>query len=318
MQNAETLLSVIHQRGKESKPLERTYRQLFNRDLYELAYSQMYANKGAMTQGTSRDTFDGMSIKRFERIINKLKSGTYRWQPVRRTHIPKKSGGKRPLGIPGGDDKLVQGVIKLLLEAYYEPQFSDRSHGFRPKRGCHTALRQISQKHRDVSWFIEGDIKGFYDNINQEVMLTILEEGIKDGRFIDLIRRLMQAGYIEDWKWNATLSGTPQGGVVSPLLSNIYLNKFDAWVENEVMPLYNTGTPNDRGRKRNPEYRAYEHKKAQAKKKGDAKAYKHFDKLLKSVPSVIDDEGYRKLEYARYADDFLLSFAGPKKGSRRN
>jgi group II intron reverse transcriptase/maturase len=308
MQTATTVLSVIQKRGIEQKPLDRMYRQLFNMDLYKVAYSQIYANAGAITKGSDDVTLDGTSIKRFEKIIAQMKTETYRWKPVRRTHIPKKNGKTRPLGIPSGDDKLVQAVMRNLLEAYYEPQFSNRSHGFRPGRGCHTALVQISQKHRDTSWFIEGDIKGFFDNINHEKMVEIVGRSITDERFLNLLRRLLQAGYMEDWKWNATYSGTPQGGIISPLLSNIYLDVFDKWVENELLPLYNKG----KGRKRNPEWRYYEGKRRTARKNGDAEAYKRYSNLRKGIPSVIDSEGYRKLEYVRYADDFLLSFAGPK------
>ena len=312
MQKAETVLNVIQKRGEEGKPLERLFRQLFNMGMYKKAYSEIYANKGAVTPGTSKDTLDGMSEARIEKIIRKVKTETYRWQPVRRTNIPKEKGGERPLGIPSGDDKLLQATMKTLLEAYYEPKFSERSHGFRPGRGCHTALMRIGQSHRDVSWFIEGDIKGCFDNIDHEILLEIMAEKVKDKRFLRLVKNLLKAGYMEDWKWHGTYSGTPQGGIISPLLANIYLDVFDKWVEKELMPLYNRGRSEQGGRKRNPKYRHYDHKRRQAKKKGNAEAYKEFGKLMKSVPSVIEDDNFRKLEYIRYADDFLLSFAGPK------
>lgn len=312
MQNATTVLSVIQKRGREGQPLERLYRQLFNMELYKAAYSQIYANDGATTPGSSGTTLDGMSISRWERIISQLRDETYRWEAVRRTYIPKKRGGRRPLGMPGGDDKILQSVMKLLLEAYYEPRFSDRSHGFRPGRGCLTALVQISQRHRDVSWFIEGDIKGFFDNIDHEILVGILSKDIQDGRFLNLVRRLLSAGYMEKWTWHETYSGTPQGGIISPLLSNIYLNVFDRWVEEELLPLYNRKSPGMTRRNDNPVYRRYSHRRSAAKKKGDRAAYKRYGKLMKTVPSVIDDDSYRKLEYIRYADDFLLSFSGPK------
>lgn len=310
MQTAKTVIDVIQKRGEEGKTLERLYRQLFNKEMYMKAYSEIYANKGALTVGSKEDTLDGMSEERIDRIIQKVRTETYRWKPVRRVNIPKESGGERPLGIPSGDDKLLQATMKNLLEPFYEPQFSKRSHGFRPGRGCHTALQQIAQKHRDVSWFIEGDIKGCFDNIDHEILLEIVEEKIKDKRFTRLLKHLLKAGYIEDWKWHGTYSGTPQGGIISPLLSNIYMDRFDKWIENELMPLYNRREVKA-GRKRNPKYRNYEYKRKIAKKKGDVEAYREYGKLMKQIPSVFEDEGYRKLEYIRYADDFLLSFAGP-------
>jgi group II intron reverse transcriptase/maturase len=315
MQSTETVLNVIQKRGSEGKPLERLYRQLFNKDIYRLAYSKIYSNKGAVTPGIGNETLDEMSEQRIDKIIEKIRTETYRWKPVRRTYIPKKQGGKRPLGIPSGNDKLLQTAMKILIETYYEPRFSNRSHGFRPERGCHTALQQLSTSHRNTSWFIEGDIKGCLDNIDQQIMFAILAENIHDGRFLRLVKHLMESGYIEDWKWEKTLSGTPQGGIISPLLSNIYLDKFDQWVEKELLPQYNYGSEKDgyKTRRRNPEYRHYEYKRREAKNKRDEKAYKHYGKMMKQTPSIVDDEGYRKLEYIRYADDFLLSFQGPKK-----
>jgi group II intron reverse transcriptase/maturase len=296
----------------QQQVLERMYRQLYNPDLYRTAYSKIYANDGALTEGVNEDTLDGTSERKFQRTIDALKSETYRWQPVRRAYIPKKDNKKRPLGIPTGTDKLLQAVIKELLEAYYEPQFSERSHGFRPGRGCHTALRQIAEKHRDVSWFIEGDIKGFFDNVDHDTLLDVLRKRIQDERFIALLKRLLDAGYMEDWKWNRTHSGTPQGGIISPLLANIYLNEFDQWVETTLLPMYNKRGSGNAGRSRNPEYRHYEYLRRKAKIAGDKKAFQKYGRLMKSVPSVIDDDTYRKLEYVRYADDFVLSFAGPK------
>lgn len=313
MQTPETVIDVIQKRGAEGKTLKRLYRQLFNEKMYLKAYSKIYANKGAITPGVGSKTLDGMSTERIDRIVQKIKMETYRWQPVRRTYIPKDDGSKRALGLPEGDDKLLQATMKILLEAYYEPTFSKRSHGFRSGKGCHTALMQIVQSHRDVSWFIEGDIKGCFDNIDHKTLLEIMARKIEDQRFIRLTKHLLKAGYFEDWQWKATYSGTPQGGIISPLLANIYLDVFDKWVENELMPLYNRGRLEQGGRKRNPEYRHYEYKRRLAKEKGDEEAYKKYGKLMKSVPSIIEDDSYRKLEYIRYADDFLLSFAGPKK-----
>lgn len=312
MQKIETVLNVIQNRGEQGKSLERLYRQLFNEELYEKAYAEIYASEGSITPGSSDNTLDGMSHKRIAEIIQRVRTATYRWNPVRRTYMPKGDGRRRQLGIHSGDDKLLQAAMKILLEAYYEPQFSRRSHGFRPGRGCHTALRQIRESHRDTSWFIEGDIKGGFDNIDHETLLGIMGDKIRDQRFLNLVKHLMRSGYMEDWKWYGTYSGAPQGGIISPLLANVYLDAFDRWVEKELLPHYNYGSLMEKGRKRNPEYRHYEYKRRQAKRKGDVEAYRRYGQLMRKVPSIVDDDSYRKLEYIRFADDFLLSFAGPK------
>jgi group II intron reverse transcriptase/maturase len=227
MQNAETYLAVVRDRGRRGLPLEGVYRQLFNPALYLLAYGKIARNAGAMTPGVTAETVDGMSQAKIARIIALLREEQYRWAPVRRTYIPKKDGRLRPLGIPTWSNKLLQEVIRLILEAYYEPQFSRHSHGFRPGRGCHTALREIHQTWRGTAWFIEGDITGCFDNIDHEVLLGILGERIHDNRFLRLLANLLKAGYLEDWTYGRTLSGTPQGGVVSPILANIYLDRLD-------------------------------------------------------------------------------------------
>jgi len=310
MQNAETVLSVIRERGRNNQKLERLYRQLYNQELYLQAYAKLYPNQGALTPGITQETVDGMSRTRIAQIMDDLRYERFRWTPVRRTYIPKRDGkSKRPLGIPTWSDKLVQEVIRMLLEAYYEPKFSDNSHGFRPERGCHTALESIKYTHRGTKWFIEGDISKCFDSLDHAVLIDILRESIDDERFIRLIENLLKAGYLEDWTWNATLSGAPQGGVLSPLLSNIYLDRLDKFVEEVLIPEYTRGER----RGRNPEYRHYEYKKRMAKERGDRKAYKAYDKRMRSVPAMdTHDPEYRRLRYVRYADDFLLSFVGPK------
>ena len=225
MRDAETILGIIQKRGKHGLPLERVYRQLYNPDLYLRAYGRIYRNDGAMTPGSTKETVDGMSVRKIDSIIDLLRHERYRWTPVRRTYIPKKSGKLRPLGLPTWSDKLLQEVLRSILDAYYEPLFDLHSHGFRPRLGCHTALGEISQRWRGVKSFIEGDIAQCFDRLDHSVMLSILSEKLHDNRLLRLIANLLKAGYLEDWKYHATLSGSPQGGVISPILSNIYLDK---------------------------------------------------------------------------------------------
>ncbi|ANZ13358.1 reverse transcriptase domain-containing protein [Streptomyces noursei] len=310
MQSAATVLGVLRERGRQGLPLARLYRQLFNPQLFLMAYGRIYANKGAMTPGATGETVDGMSLEKIDTIIGKLRAETYRWTPVRRTYIPKKNGRKRPLGLPTWSDKLVAEVVRLLWEAYYDVQFSRHSHGFRPGRGCHTALNEVVEVWKGTHWFIEGDISDCFGSLDHGVMLAILGERIHDGRFLRLIRQMLKAGYLEDWRWNATLSGAPQGGVASPILSNIYLDRLDQFVEQRLMPDYNRG----RLRRRNREYWRVEARIKRAGQRGDKAAVHALRQQLRRLPSADpDDPDYRRLRYVRYADDWLLGFAGPKR-----
>jgi group II intron reverse transcriptase/maturase len=310
MQSAETVLDVIRERGRRGLPLERLYRQLFNPQLFLLAYGRIYSNKGSMTPGVIGETVDGMSLAKIDRIIGALRSESYRWSPARRVYIPKKNGKKRPLGMPPWSDKIVAEVVRMLLDAYYDVRFSDRSHGFRPGRGCHTALDEVVSVWKGTHWFIEGDISDYFGSLDHKIMVSMLAENIHDGRFLQLIDRMLKAGYLEDWRWNATLSGAPQGGIASPVLSNIYLDRFDQFVEQQLIPEY------DRGRRRavNPAYQRVENQIAKAKRHGDRDAVRALRRHRRTLPSQDpNDPGYRRLRYVRYCDDFLLGFAGPRR-----
>ena len=207
MQSAETVLDVLRERGRRGLPLDELYRQMFNPQLFLVAYGRLYSNKGAMTPGPDAETADGMTLAKIGSIIDALRHERYRCKPVKRTYIPKKNGKRRPLGLPSWSDKLVAEVVRLLLEAYYEPQFSARSHGFRPGRGCHTALREVAVAWTGTTWFIEGDISGCFDRLDRQVMLDALGENIHDNRMLRLVSNMLNAGYLEDWVWNPTLSG---------------------------------------------------------------------------------------------------------------
>jgi group II intron reverse transcriptase/maturase len=299
MQSAATVLGVLRERGRCGLPCEELFRQMFNPQLYLLAYGRIYANKGAMTPGATPETVDGMSMAKIGRIIEAMRHERYRFRPVRRVHIPKKNGKLRPLGMPTWPDKLVGEVVRLLLEAYYEPVFSDRSHGFRPGRGCHTALREVANTWTGTAWFVEGDIADCFGSFDHQVMLSILSEKVHDNRFLRLVRNMLTAGYLEDWRWGATLSGVPQGGIASPVLSNIYLHKLDVFVETVLIPEYTRG----RLRARSPEYREVEQAIVRARRKGDRAQVRSFYRRLHSLPSQDPrDPGYRRLRYCRYAD----------------
>jgi group II intron reverse transcriptase/maturase len=311
MQNAETVLNVLRERGRRGLPCSELYRQLFNPHLYLIAYGRLYSNHGAMTPGADGETADGMSQGTVDRIINAMRHERYRFNPVRRTYIPKKNGKKRPLGLPSWTDKLVGEVIRLLLEAYYEPTFSERSHGFRPHRGCHTALAEVANTWTGTTWFIEGDISDCFGSLDHEVLIGILRERIHDNRFLRLLRNMLKAGYLEDWEWRPSLSGAPQGGVASPILSNIYLDRLDRFIEEQLIPQYTRG----KGRKRNPSYSKVEAaiRRIRQQRDGDPSDVRKLQQQLRRIPSGDpQDPGYRRLKYIRYADDHLLGFIGPR------
>ncbi len=310
MSATQPFLAIVHKLGSKGYELKQVYRRLQERELFLLAYGKLYANQGALTTGVDpTDSIDGMSLRRIDQILHQLAQGEYRWQPVRRVEIPKKTGKKRPLGLPGWRDKLLQEVLRMVLEAYYEPQFSPYSHGFRPQRGCHTALTDIHHTWKGTKWFIEMDIEGCFNHIDHELLLTLIGRQIKDNQLLKLLRSMLKAGYLENWRYHQTYSGTPQGGVISPLLANIYLHELDRFVESELLPAYNYG---DR-KARNPTYQHLEKRLHRASQAGDVAQYKRLARQRRTLASMdVHDQHYRRLRYIRYADDVLLGFDGPK------
>src|SRR5262245_55131376 len=310
MRNAETILEIIRERGRRGLPLERIYRLLFNPELYLRAYGRLYRKQGAMTHGATSETVDAMSLAKIDTLIEAIRNERFQWTPVRRTYIPKANGKLRPLGVPTWSDKMLQEVIRSILEAYYEPQFSPHSHGFRPQRGCHTALREVDQQWLGTRWFVEADVSRCFESLDHQVLLSILQEKIHDNRLLSLIANLLKAGYLENWKFNKTLSGAPQGAVLSPLLSNIYLDRLDRYVEQKLLPKYNCGIK----RKLNPEYNRKVQLAYYYRTKGRFKEAAALVESARQLPSSDTyDADYRRLRYVRYADDFLLGFAGPRK-----
>ena len=293
----------------------RVYRYLLREDIYFAAYKKLYANNGASTTGTDKDTADGFSVEYIHNLIEKLKSGEYQPKPSRRIYIPKANGKMRPISIPSFSDKLVQEAMRMILEAVYEPVFMDVSHGFRPNRSCHTALEQVKRDFTGARWFVEGDIKGCFDNINHEVLVKIVNCKIKDARFIQLLWKFLKAGYMENWKYNKTYSGTPQGGIISPILANIYLHELDKKVMEMKKLFYKP-----RERVYTPEYSKLQHEIRAVKTKisrveGAEKAIlvkelKNLRKRYRETPCVSQTD--KRLSYIRYADDFLIGVVGSK------
>ncbi len=293
----------------------RLFRYMLRPDIYYIAYQRLYSNDGAGTKGVDDDTADGFSEEYVTKIIDALKNETYRPKPVRRTYRKKPNGKMRPLGLPTFTDKLVQEVMRMILEAVYEPVFSYYSHGFRPGRSCHTALSQLSHEFVGAKWFVEGDIKGCFDNIDHAVLIAVIGKKIKDARFLKLIQVFMKAGYMEDWKYYGTYSGCPQGGIISPILANIYLNELDKYVEKLKEEFDNHARY-----RTTPEYQRISGKRYRLRKKIDAsngaererliEEHKKLTALMLKTPAKLCDD--KKLKYIRYADDFLIAVNGSR------
>ena len=320
MRNPEQVLNILagHSNEPEYK-YERLYRILFNEQMFFVAYQRMYAKPGNMTPGTDGKTEDEMSIDRINKLIESIKDETYSPNPAKRTYIPKKNGKMRPLGIPSFEDKLVQEVVRMVLEAIYEGHFECTSHGFRPNRSCHTALKSLQNNFNGAKWFIEGDIKGFFDNIDHNVLIEIMKGRIADDRFLRLIRKFLNAGYMEEWQFNKTYSGTPQGGIISPIWANIYLDKFDKYMD-EYANKFNKGTVRSRNKGICKLNSRVHYLKRRINEVEDVNVRTRMveelhekQKLILTMPSGNDmDVNFRRLKYVRYADDFLIGVIGTK------
>ena len=315
------LKSLTEKANVKGYGYERLYRNLYNPEFYLLAYRKIATSPGSMTKGADGMSIDQMSMARINRIIQSLKDQSYKPNPARRTYIAKKNNPskKRPLGIPSTNDKLVQEIVRMILEAIYEPTFSNRSHGFRPHRSCHTALSQIKDTFTGVRWMVEGDIQACFDSFDHHVLIDILRRRIKDEAFIALMWKFLKAGYMEQWEYHKTWSGTPQGSGVSPILANIYLSELDAYME-EYKERFDTEISSS-SRKTTGEYNRAVNRLRKAKKKletgnhtpEDIREFKEARKQKIATPCrPVQESAFKRIQYNRYADDFVVGVIGSK------
>lgn len=329
MRNPTDVLNSLSDKSKNPEyRFQRLYRNLYNPDFYLLAYKNIYANGGSMTPGVNGITIDGMSSQRIAKLIESLKGRSYQPNPARRTYIAKKNNPakKRPLGIPSGDDKLVQEVIRMLLESIYEPNFSDASHGFRPQKSCHTALTKIQKTFTGAKWFVEGDIKACFDSFDHHVLIDILHKRIDDEAFISLMWKFLKAGYMEQWQYHMTYSGTPQGSGMSPILANIYLNELDRYMGEYKARFYKpTRTANPAHRNMASKIFYYKAKNDKVwddlsveEKKECARTLRQMRSEQRKLPThPVQETSYKAIQYVRYADDFIVGVIGSHEDAKK-
>jgi group II intron reverse transcriptase/maturase len=289
------------------------YRLLYREDLYVVAYERIKSKPGNMTPGTDGETLDGFSLETIQEIIHEMRTEQFCFKPVRTTYIRKANGKKRKLGIPCVRDKVVQEAMRMILEAIYDspqgPYFSEASHGFRPNRSCHTALREFRGKWLAVNWIIEGDRRACFDELDHQVLVTTLKKKIQDERFINLIWKLLNAGYMDlHGTKKDSLIGSPQGGILSPILANVYLHELDEFVQR-----LQTRLEKGEEKQGNPEYRRLSQRKGYFLKRGEtrSKAFKQLVKRMRATPSrLVNDPEYIRVKYLRYADDWIIGLCG--------
>jgi group II intron reverse transcriptase/maturase len=258
------------------------------------------SKEGRTALALSADTLDGIKTEWFYETSKSFRNGNFNFKPTRRTDIPKPNGKLRPLTIPSTKDKIVQEGMRFLLETIFEPTFRDSSHGFRPNRGCDSALNNIKIKFGETKWFIEGDVNQQFPKINHNILIKLIEQRIKDQPFIDLIWKYLRTGYGESVKSIKPMDiGVVQGGNLSPILSNIYMHPFDVWMEDHLIPSFTKG----KYRTKNPEYLRIN------------RGYTDFGTVMAkhNLRSVLwNDPNFKRIKYVRYVDDFLVGVIGSK------
>lgn len=324
------MANTVQQRLETLRKRNSKYHNAINKDLYRLlcrkdflsaCYQSIKSKAGNMTPGTDGITLDGYSEEVLEEVIADLKDQSWQFKPVRQKYIPKANGKLRPLGIPAPRDKIVQKGIERILSAIYEPTFSESNHGFRIQRSCHSALRTIRSTWSGMKWVVEGDIEGCYDNVDHSILIGILRRKIQDERFINLIWKLLRAGFEEERVLKSSNKGCPQGGIVSPVLANIYLHDLDTFAQ-KLVDKYTYGE-----RKANSEYERLRGKRDRLRYYRDANGkylarpkseipmheVRRLSKEMSKLPSKEPmDENYKRLSYVRYADDWVIGITGSK------
>ena len=322
------LKSIQNKAQNKEYRFERLFRNLYNPEFYLLAYKNIASSQGSMTAGVDGKTLDNMSMARINNIILSLKNRSYQPNPARRAYIAKKNGKMRPLGIPSIDDRLVQEVIRMILEAIFEPNFSNWSHGFRPKRSCHTALLSIKTTFTGAKWLVEGDIKACFDSFDHHVLIKLLRKRIKDENFIALMWKFLRAGYMEQWTYNTTHSGAPQGSGMSPILANIYMSELDSFIENYKLKFDRKSSyrePSAEYKKIHRKHWYWKCRYKELREMGRIEESKQALLIMKECRRVMTqtnghdpfDENFRSIQYNRYADDFLVGVIGSKQDAEK-